>query len=33
VVIGKGAGNEAEVFSDLPNIAARVQALAEPGTV
>jgi class 3 adenylate cyclase len=33
VVIGKGAGNEAEVFGDVPNIAARVQAAAEPGTV
>jgi class 3 adenylate cyclase/tetratricopeptide (TPR) repeat protein/ribosomal protein L40E len=33
VVIGKGAGNEAEVFGDVPNIAARVQAAAEAGTV
>ena len=33
VVIGKGAGNEAEVFGDAPNIAARVEAAAEPGTV
>jgi class 3 adenylate cyclase len=34
VVIGKGAGNEAaEVFGDVPNIAARVQATAEPGTI
>jgi class 3 adenylate cyclase/tetratricopeptide (TPR) repeat protein len=33
VVIGKGAGNEVEVFGDVPNIAARVQATAEPGTV
>lgn len=33
VVIGKGAGNEAEVFGDTPNIAARVQAIAESGTV
>jgi class 3 adenylate cyclase len=32
VVIGKGAGNEAEVFGEVPNIAARVQATAEPGT-
>ena len=33
VVIGKGAGNEAEVFGDVPNLAARVQAAAKPGTV
>jgi class 3 adenylate cyclase/predicted ATPase len=33
VVIGRGAGNDAEVFGDVPNIAARVQATAEPGTV
>jgi class 3 adenylate cyclase/tetratricopeptide (TPR) repeat protein len=33
VVIGKGAGHEAEVFGDVPNIAARVQAIAEAGTV
>jgi class 3 adenylate cyclase/tetratricopeptide (TPR) repeat protein len=33
VVIGEGAGNEAEVFGDTPNIAARVQAAAEAGTV
>src|SRR5580692_6095582 len=33
VVIGKGAGNEAEVFGDTPNIAARVEAAVEPGTV
>jgi class 3 adenylate cyclase len=33
VVVGKGAGNEAEVFGDAPNIAARVQAAAEPSTV
>jgi class 3 adenylate cyclase/predicted ATPase len=33
VVIGKGAGNEAEVFGDVPNIAARVQAVAGAGTV
>lgn len=33
VVIGKGAGNEAEVFGDTPNLAARVQSAAKPGTV
>ncbi|HEY1851950.1 MAG TPA: AAA family ATPase, partial [Candidatus Binataceae bacterium] len=33
VVIGRGAGNEAEVFGDAPNIAAKVQAIAAPDTV
>ena len=32
-MIGRGAGNEAEVFGDPPNIAARVQEAAAPGTV
>jgi class 3 adenylate cyclase len=33
VVVGTGAGKEADVFGEAPNIAARVQAAAEPGTV
>ncbi len=33
VMIGKGAGRDADVFGDAPNIAARVEATAEPGTV
>jgi Adenylate and Guanylate cyclase catalytic domain len=33
VVVGAGAGNEADVFGDTPNIAARLQATAAPGTV
>jgi class 3 adenylate cyclase/tetratricopeptide (TPR) repeat protein len=33
VVVGVGAGKEADVFGEAPNIAARVQAAAEPGTV
>jgi class 3 adenylate cyclase/tetratricopeptide (TPR) repeat protein len=33
VVVGAGAGNDAEVFGDVPNIAARVQSAAEPDTV
>jgi hypothetical protein len=32
VVVGAGAGKDAEVFGDTPNIAARVEAAAEPGT-
>jgi class 3 adenylate cyclase len=33
VVVGAGAGKEADVFGDAPNIAARVQASAQPNTV
>jgi len=33
VVVGAGAGKEADVFGEAPNIAAPVQAAAEPGTV
>jgi class 3 adenylate cyclase len=33
VVVGAGVGREADVFGDVPNIAARVQAMAEPGTL
>ena len=33
VVVGVGAGKDADVFGDAPNIAARVQAEAEPDTV
>jgi len=33
VVIGQGGGREADVFGDAPNIASRVQALAEPDSV
>jgi class 3 adenylate cyclase/tetratricopeptide (TPR) repeat protein len=33
VVVGGGTGQEADVFGDAPNIAARVQAAAAPGTV
>ncbi|HEX4209392.1 MAG TPA: AAA family ATPase, partial [Candidatus Binataceae bacterium] len=33
VVVGSGAGAGAEVFGDVPNIAARVQAAADPDTV
>jgi class 3 adenylate cyclase/tetratricopeptide (TPR) repeat protein len=33
VVVGAGAGKDADVFGDVPNIAARVQAAADPDTV
>jgi class 3 adenylate cyclase/tetratricopeptide (TPR) repeat protein len=33
VVVGASAGKDADVFGDVPNIAARVQAVAAPGTV
>jgi class 3 adenylate cyclase len=33
VVVGEGADQNAEVFGDAPNIAARVETGAEPGTV
>ena len=33
VVVGAGAGKDTDVFGDTPNIAARVQAAAGPGTV
>src|SRR6516225_2536167 len=33
VVVGAGAEQDTDVFGEAPNIAARVQAVAEPGTV
>jgi class 3 adenylate cyclase len=33
VVVGVGAGEDADVFGDVPNVAARAQAAAEPDTV
>jgi class 3 adenylate cyclase len=33
VVVGAGAGKDADVFGDAPNIAARVQEVGAPGTV
>ena len=32
-MVGAGAGKDADVFGDTPNIAARVQEAAAPGTV
>jgi class 3 adenylate cyclase len=33
VVVGEGAGKDADVFGEAPNIAARLQATAAPGTL
>jgi class 3 adenylate cyclase/tetratricopeptide (TPR) repeat protein len=33
VVVGAGAGREPDIFGEAPNVAARVQAVAEPDTV
>jgi len=33
VVVGAGAGTETDIFGEAPNIAARVQAAADPDTV
>ena len=33
VVIGQGAGKDTDVFGDAPNVAARVQSVAAPGSV
>jgi class 3 adenylate cyclase len=33
VVVGAGAGKDTDVFGEAPNIAARMRALAPPGTV
>jgi class 3 adenylate cyclase len=33
VVVGAGAGSETDIFGEAPNIAARVQVAAVPGTV
>lgn len=33
VVMGQGAGRETDVFGDAPNVAARVQSAAAPGSI
>jgi class 3 adenylate cyclase len=33
VVVGGGVGKDADVFGETPNIAARLQASAQPGTM
>src|SRR5215475_14647306 len=33
VVMGRGGGKEVDVFGDAPNVASRVRAAAEPGSV
>src|SRR6516162_917264 len=33
VVMGRGGGREADVFGDVPNVASRVQSIAEPDSV
>jgi class 3 adenylate cyclase/tetratricopeptide (TPR) repeat protein len=33
VVVGEGGGGQVDVFGDVPNVAARVQALASPDTL
>ena len=32
-LIGEGASQEQAVFGETPNLAARLQAVAEPGTI